>query len=274
MKKQIIERLEFFRDELRSLKRDVAKLPTDRVSRQGLRDKADALATMWIEELRSPLEHKFKLDPVVIAAVALRMKQLHVLSRPNNLKSSYIKTIDAVLSKYDDRLILPIKQQAQEIEGVLDLQKLVPSLPDPSESDYLKEAIDCANAGFHRASIVMGWCALVDKMQKKVLSLGLHKFNQASSSLKAQTSGKFKHWNKEFNITTPGELQAVFDTDLITVLEHLDLMDSNEAERLRTCFQYRNHSAHPGQAPIEEAHLVAFFTDVSKIVLQNPKFAP
>ena len=98
----------------------------------------------------------------------------------------------------------------------------------------------------------MGWCALVDKIQKKIIRIGLNQFNATSTKLKAQTSGKFKRWNKEFSVSTLSELQAVFDTDLIVVLEGMGLLDGNEAERLETCFQHRNHSAHPGEAPIAE----------------------
>lgn len=69
------------------------------------------------------------------------------------------------------------------------------------------------------------------------------------------------------------ELQTVFDNDLITVCEGMGLLDGNQADRLSEVdFQYRNHSAHPGEAPIEDAHLVAFFTDINAMILTNPKF--
>jgi hypothetical protein len=195
VKEQILEKLETFRTDLRALKKSVTALTTKQVGRKAIQEEADRIATFWIEELRSPLEHKFKLDGSVIAEQAAAMKQLHVLSRPNNLKSSYLKTLSQALAKFDDRFILPIKQQAVEIKDVFDLQKLVPNLPDPEESDYLSEAINCANAGFRRAAVVMGWCALVDRMQKKIVLLGLANFNQASTQIKNQTKGKFKNWN-------------------------------------------------------------------------------
>jgi hypothetical protein len=54
----------------------------------------------------------------------------------------------------------------------------------------------------------------------------------------------------------------------------MDLLDSNQADRLMDVdFQYRNHSAHPGQAPIEDPQLVAFFSDINRIILTNAKFA-
>ena len=271
MKQEILNRLEGFKQELRDLKSEVVALPGKAVSRVPPRIKADAIATKWVEQLRSPLEHKFKLPQQLIQTTSEHMKRLHVLSRPNNLKQSYLETIDAVLKKFDDNFILPIKLTADEVKTVLDLQKLIPGLQDAAESDYLDEAIKCANAGYCRASVVMGWCAAIDKIQKKILLLGLGQFNKTSANLKNQSSGKFKNWNKEFNVTSLSELQTVFDTDLLVVLEGMQLLDGNQAERLRTCFQYRNHSAHPGEAPIQDAHLIAFFTDITEIVLKNPK---
>jgi hypothetical protein len=201
------------------------------------------------------------------------MKRLHVLSRPNNLGSSYISVLSAVLKQFDNRFILPIKQTAFAVDKVLDLPKIIPTLADPDESHYLKEAIDCAAAGFRRAAIVMGWCCAIDRVQRKVMSLGFSRFNTASTQIKNQTSGKFKRWNKEFKISTLSELQTVFDMDLMVVLEGMELLDGNQAERLETCFEYRNHSAHPGDAPIEDPHVITFFTDINNIILQNPKFA-
>jgi hypothetical protein len=251
----------------------VNELDGVKVSRNADRDAADRLASEWVERIRSPLEHKFKIDKAVIDATAEYFKKLHVLSRPNNQKSSYLKCIDAILKGFDNKFVLPIKQTASEPETLLDLQTLIPGLTDADESSYLKEAIACAQAGHSRAAIVMGWCAAIDRIQRKILLIGLQKFNATSVAVKGQTSGKFKRWNKEFNVTTQGELQEIFDTDLIVIVENMGLIDGNESERLETCFQYRNHSAHPGQAPIEHAHVVSFFTDVTKIVLTNSKFA-
>jgi len=273
LKDEILEQLTAFRDRLRALRKSVAKLSTKAVNLAALRNEADAIATDWVERLRSPLEHKFKLPAALIEETSSAMKRLHVLSRPSNLKSSYLVTIDSVLKGFDDHFLLPIKQTPGAVNTVFELQKLVPMITNPAESEYLREAIDCANAGYRKAAVVMGWCAAVDRMQRKVLAVGLQTFNDTSSSLKNKTTGKFAKWNKEFKVTTLSELQTVFDTDLLVVLEGMSLLDGNQAERLRTCFQYRNHSAHPGEAPIDDPHLIAFFTDIASIVLQNPQFA-
>jgi hypothetical protein len=274
MKAEILRTLESFETDLRKLRKNISLLTGTQVSRQGLRTAAEELATRWVEELRSPLEHKFHIAKEIIAETSESLKRLHVLSRPNNLKSSYLKVLDSVLDHFKDKFVLPIQQTSTAVESKFDLQKLVVGLSNPDESEYLKEAVDCANAGFHRAAIVLGWCAAVDRMQKRIQVLGFATFNASSTSLKNQSSGRHKRWNKEFNITTLGELQKVFDNDLITVCEGMGLLDSNQADRLVDVdFQYRNHSAHPGEAPIDDPHLVAFFTDINSIILTNSKFA-
>jgi hypothetical protein len=272
MKKEILTRLMEFHKKLRDLKKAVSDEAGERINKSALRKAADDLATMWVENLRSPLEHKFKINKKLVQDTAENMKRLHVLSRPNNLKSSYLSVILSVLKQFENNFILPIKQTTFTVDKILDLIKIIPTLSDTEESLYLKEAIDCAAAGYLRAAIVMGWCCAIDRIQKKIMLLGFSKFNETSTKLKGQTSGKFRRWNKEFKISTLSELQTVFDNDLIVVLEGMGLIDGNQAERLGTCFEYRNHSAHPGNAPIDDTHVITFFTDINNMILQNPKF--
>ena len=272
MKAEFLPILRDFKQRLSGLRRAVAALTTPSVAKIAIRKDASDLADLWIETIRSPLEHRFKLDPKVIAETAEHMKRLHVLSRPNNKKASYVECLTAVLSRFDDKFILPVQQSFAEPGSVMQLAQLIPTLKDADQTDYLTEAIECAQAGHSKAAIVMGWCAAIDCIQKKVISNGFQTFNAASTAIKNQTSCKYKRWNKEFKISTEAELQKVFDSDLIIVVESLGLLDGNQSERLETCFKYRNQSAHPGLAPIESPHVVAFFTDIVRIVLTNPKF--
>jgi len=85
----------------------------------------------------------------------------------------------------------------------------------------------------------------------------------------AKTSGR----TKKYAVDSRSELQRIFDTDILFILEYLQLIDSNQHARLRHCFDLRNHSAHPGQAPITGENLYSFFSDITQIVLKNPKFA-
>ncbi len=92
------------------------------------------------------------------------------------------------------------------------------------------------------------------------------------AEMKDRSFGRYKRFSKKYNIASLSELREVFDTDLLWVLEYLGLIDSNQHERLRHCFLFRNNSGHPGEAPITGENLYSFYSDVSHIVLKNKKF--
>lgn len=273
MKDKVIGKLRSYRKRIQDLRSSVSALKTDGVAKLSIRKEAEQVATQWVEELRSPLEHFFKLPAETIEEMSLLVKRLHVLSRPNNKKSSYKTCLDGMLKEFENRFILPIQQMSSDPTDIGNLSKIVAKIPQEEYSDYLHEAIQCAQIGKHRAAIVMGWCAAIARIRSAVLARGLAKFNAASLIVKAQTTGKYKRWNKSFALASDAELEAVFDTDLIVVCEAMGFFDSNQSSRLEVDFQYRNHSAHPGDAPIAEPHVVSFFTDIVEIVLLNTKLS-
>jgi hypothetical protein len=88
----------------------------------------------------------------------------------------------------------------------------------------------------------------------------------------SQTKGRFKKFNAVQNVSSISELREVFDTIILWVLEGLELIDTNQHTRLRSCFDLRCQCAHPGDAPITEYNLLSFFSDLNEIVLRNEKF--
>lgn len=146
-------------------------------------------------------------------------------------------------------------------------------LTDSAERGFIEEAITCIRAKAPRAAIVLGWCAVIDRMRRKIEAVGFDKFNAASTQLKNQTNGKWKHWNKGVQASSAAELLPIFDTDLMIVLEGMGLLDENQHARLKVLFHWRCHSAHPADAPIGESHVVTFFTDAVDLVLAGKNFA-
>ena len=168
---------------------------------------------------------------------------------------------------------MPLQTAAPPSKDASTFDELFASLGDADVDDaYLKEAVDCARAGFIRAAAVMGWCAAIARIHKAVEKIGFQKFNVASASMASQTQGRFKRFNKAQSVTSISELQLVFDTDILWILEGMDVIDSNQHTRLRSCFDLRNHSAHPGEAPVTPYNLLSFFSDIIEIVLKNAKF--
>lgn len=177
MKEVLIQELREFKSLIAELKRELRQLETNTVSRQAHRKAAESIANKWVEELRSPLEHKYKLDKKVIDTTSELTKQLHVLSRPNNLKSSYLKCLDSISRGFDDKFILPLQSFVEEIGAIPQLRSILEGLEDQDLTDYFADAIACAESGYYKASIVLGWCGAIDVMQKKVLGEGFLAFN-------------------------------------------------------------------------------------------------
>lgn len=272
MKADTIESLAILESRLRTLRSAIKKLTVKQVGKTALRDEAAALADYWVEELRSPLEFRFKLPPDTIAFYAEGFKKLHVLSRPNNQVSSYTRCLDGLLKNFKNDLVLPL-QQMPGVTQKEHLREIIDRVPEEDESEYLVEAVACAESGYLRASVVMGWCATIAHIHRKIEAEGLDVFNAASRRLKTQTTGRYKRFSAEYKFTVASELQGVFDNNLLWVVEGIGLIDANQGDRLRSMFTYRNQSAHPGEAPIGEAHIIAFFSDIVEIVLANPAFA-
>jgi hypothetical protein len=261
-----------FEERLRKLRASIRG--SERVNKQAPRAEAEALSVLWFTSLKPRIEGLGSASAPQVADMTAAMGKLHVLSRPNNRASSYETALDAALSKFKDRFLKPIQLAAPEDKTNVVLDAILKKIGDPDESEYLSEAIACAKDGRWRASVVMGWCAAIDRLQQTVGRIGFDKFNAASTRLKNKTTGKYKNWTKGVQAGSLSELQAVFDTDLLAVLEEMGLIDSNESDRLKVCFQYRNQSAHPAKPPILDVHLAAFYTDIEAIIFSNPNFAP
>lgn len=273
MKDDLLAKLTDFEKQLRSLKRELKALRTSQVSQKSIREKSRELATEWVERIRPILQSNFPVAAEALESDSKQLERFFVLSRPNNLVSSYLAVLDTVLKDFKNKYILPVQTTSKEVNEVTQLDKLLEKLGDEAENEYMQEAINCAKSGYRRAAIVMAWAAVIDRLQRKVEAIGFDAFNQASTKLKNKTTGTFKRWNKVFDISSISELQqSVSDGDLLTIFEGgLGILDGNQAERLRTNLEYRHHSAHPGGAPIEEEHLVVFFSDIIGIVFTNPK---
>jgi hypothetical protein len=269
-----VDALATLRADLQELTRKVKALNGDRVSRQALLDAAKRIGTSWFATVRPALE-----GGVVPADVLDRygkgFARLIKISSPNNRKASYLVTLDGLTKKFKAELLLPVQtappgpaREASVFDAVFS------SLGDADIDDaYLKEAVDCARAGFIRAAAVMGWCAAVARIHRTVERVGFAKFNATSAGMTSQTQGRFKKFSKTQNVASLSDLQMVFDTDILWILEGMNLLDSNQHTRLRSCFDLRNHSAHPGEAPVTTYNLLSFFSDIIEIVLKNPKFA-
>lgn len=270
----MVAQLKAFLVDLKALRKDLKAETTDRVAKKSLRTRAEDLGSRWFTEISPLLTSTGGYSVEVVESYSTGCARLIKLSSPNNLRKSYLETLGSLVRGFRDDLVLPAQQGVGGASGsASQFDAFFATLSDHHESEYLLEATACAKAGYLRAAVVLGWCATVDRIHRRIEKEGFAKFNITSADLASRTKGRFKRFNQTQNVNTVSELRTVFDTTVLWVIEGMGWIDSNQHTRLRSCFDMRNHSAHPGEAPITEFNLLSFFSDLDVIVLSNPTFA-
>jgi len=184
-----------------------------------------------------------------------------------------VSVLNAITKGFHKGFILPIQQNKVAFSSAPTLfDELLKKIASSDEGVYFKEALSCAKSGYLRAATVLAWCTAIDRIHHKIAEIGLSKFNMAAAYIASQKSGRFKKFTKTFNVNSLSELREVFDNDVLWVIEGMTLIDSNQHTRLRSCFDMRNQSAHPSEAPVTEYNLASLFSDIDQIVLSNAKF--
>jgi hypothetical protein len=263
--------LQQYHDDLKAFRRALKAEPAKLVAKKSLRERAAQLGKRWSAEILPELTRRFSLPGDTLERYSSASARLIKLSSPNNSKASYLAGLESLIKPMRDELILPF-QSGTATKVASAFEAFVASLKDSEESAYFQEAVNCAKQGFLRAAAVMGWCAAIDRIHRKIEQLGFARFNVASAQMASQQKGRFKKFNQTQNVNGLSELREVFDTTILWVLEGLTLIDSNQHTRLRSCFEMRCHCAHPGDAPITEYNLMSFFSDIQQIVLESPTF--
>jgi len=256
--------------DLKSFKKSL-KVEKKYISKQSLRNEAERICKLWFDENKSTL-NRFGVEKESISKYDGYFKELIKLASSHNLKSSYDKILTGIVSSFQDEIILPIKTSVTKSNIKIEKEYLLANIDNSQEGDYLQEAIDCFDSGFKKASIVLGWCATIDKIHKKIEKIGFDSFNKLTEKLASENKGRFKRFNKKYSISSIGELREVFDNDILWIIEGFGLIDSNQHTRLKSCFDMRNHSAHPGEAPITDYNVLSYFSDIIEIIIGNEEF--
>lgn len=270
-KDELITCLDSLEGGLKKVRKELEYVTTSKVYNSKIRDTIKQLATSWFEDIEQLLQVYRIPNEIVTKYHSLFTDLLHS-SLSASVKTTYIKTIDQILPDFRQYILVPIIKSAGNVSSLSNLERILQNTSE-QERDYLQESIGCANHGYLRASVILAWSAAVHRMHKVVERLGFEEFNKKSEEMKKLTEGRFKRFNKSFHVQSLSDLSAtVFDNDLLWVLEYWGLIDANQHERLSVCFTMRNNSAHPGEAPITEENIASFYSDLKKIIFDNPRF--
>lgn len=268
----MVDELKEFLEGLRSLRSAIRKEKTERINKQNLRSRAEQLAREWFGMFRTRIEGNKQISTDTLSSYHDRFTRLLKLSSPSNRKASYMDVLNEVIKNFNDEIVLPVATSSVSASK-LPFSELMGQYDDLPEFDYLSEAIHCADSHYFRAAAVLGWSAAVYRIHKRIEQIGFDEFNNTSDQMSSLSKGRFKRYNKKYYVASLNELNEVFDTDLLWLIEGMGLIDLNEHTRLRSCFDLRCQCAHPGNAPVTEYNLMSFFSDIKEIVFKNPKFS-
>jgi len=268
----MIEKLKTFLEDLKNLRKNIREEKVDQIAKKGLRDRAEQLGTLWHREISPSLTQQVGISQDILEKYSEGCGSLIALSSPNNRKSRYLATLDSLIRPFRNELILTAQKGSSSTASLSLLHNILGNLPDAQENEYLQEAISCAQRGFFRAAVVLGWCTCIDRIHRRIENIGFKRFNTISFQMANQTKGRFKKFNSPQNVNSLSEVREVFDTVVLWIIEGMGMIDSNQHTRLKSCFDMRCQYAHPGEAPVTEYNLMSFFSDINEIVLQNPMF--
>jgi hypothetical protein len=264
------QQLEAILQRTKTLRKDMKAETNTRVFKKGLRDEAAALGSDWHKNYASFLKHS--LSSQLIDKYGALYTRLLQLSVAGSQRAAYLETIEAIIKPFNDDVMIPSQQGALGAAAPSSFDTFFGGLSNADESEYLKEAIACAKAGHHRAAVVLGWSAAIDRIHRVIEQKGFMAFNNMSQQMAAAATGRYKKFNKPQNVSSLAEMREVFDSIILWVTEAMGMIDTNQHTRLSGCFDMRCHGAHPGDAPITPYNLMSFFSDLDQIVFMNPAF--
>jgi hypothetical protein len=268
----MVAKLKALLNDLQALRREIKAEKVSRIAKKHLRDSAERLGARWFTEFAAALPQDLGISSQIVEKYSEGFGRLLALSAPNNLKTSYLQVLDELTKPFRKDLLLPAQKGGNPSSSLAVLHNILRDFENSEDNEYLREAISCAQRGFLRSSIVMGWCATIDRIHRKIEHTGLAQFNITSSKMASQHQGRFKRFNSPQNVNSLGELREVFDSLVLWIIEGMGWIDPNQHTRLRSCFDLRCQCSHPGEAPVTEYNLLAFYSDISQIIFQNPIF--
>ena len=254
----MIQELNTFLLALKRLRRDIQAQQTKTINKAVIRNTAEQLVTTWFTTMAPPLETSGQVPPDVVRAYSEAFRQLLRIVGLGNLKSRYLEILKQIIKTFRHDIILRLHELPSTSLSLSLLSSLFKGLPS-EEDNYLTEAVGCAEKGFRRASVVLGWSAAIDRIHRKIEQIGLGTFNATSSHMAGQQKGRFKRFNQTQNVSSLSELREVFDNIVLWIIEGMLLIDSNQHTRLHSCFEMRCQSSHPGDAPVTDLNLLSFY---------------
>ncbi len=266
----MIQQLEDYLVSLDQLLGKIRRAPTF-IARSNLRQDIGTFGKAWFP-LSTQLRAATSLPEERINSLDQSIEKLVELTMGSNRKTTYVNLLSDLKKTLQKDALVPLIRTGKSTpviwEGVA--AKILSKASSIEEKKFYEEAFSCAKNNCYKAATVMVACGVVDRLRKFVLGRGLHVFNATSKHLKSITTGFYKRFNKEFNLTLDNELQEVFEKDLVIVISGIVTLDLNQTGGILQLLETRNSCAHPSAYVMDELAFAHFLNEANKLVLENP----
>ncbi len=147
----------------------------------------------------------------VVERYSSHFKKLLELAGGNSRRTAYLRELDDLVKSFRKDLVLPTQTMVPQTSGVL---QLLGDVLSDRQQEMICEARSshAPTAGYLRASVVMGWCATINRIHETIARLGFARFNVTSARMASETHGRFKRFNAPQNVSAVSDLRGVFDT--------------------------------------------------------------
>ena len=178
--------------------------------------------------------------------------------------AKYIKANGGYKLQRHSREALSSKLGAQIVTAQTSatLRGLEHKLTERSDKEFLRETIDCFEAGANRATIVMAWILATDHLFAYILAHKLSEFN-AVLALNTDKSVKIKV------ITQRDDFTEMKESKFIEFCRQAKILSNDVRKILEQKLDTRNSCAHPSGITVNKSKVIDFVEDlVENVVLK------
>jgi hypothetical protein len=115
-------------------------------------------------------------------------------------------------------------------------------IKNPNTLEFVEEAINCCEAGYWRAAVVLSWAGAISVLYDYVEENRLSDFN-------AEATRRYTKWKP---IKTASDFAQIKEFDFLQIIKAISMIGKNEKEELEKCLDLRNACGHPSNLKIGE----------------------
>jgi len=134
-----------------------------------------------------------------------------------------------------------------KIRVAASLRSHLSQIQDHVTARFVEEAVDCFEAGYHRAAVVLSWVGAVSVLYEYVVKNKLQEFN-------TEVKRRNPNW-KDAN--TRDDLARMKEHDFLDVLEAISVLGKSVKQEIQNCLRLRNGCGHPNTLSIGENRVSA-----------------